>query len=188
MFLTIRLFCTWLLIRKNIFPTVCQLSVTRLVCFHSLPILPVEISMYFIQIWRYYLYVIIPLFWRMHWQPTPVLLPGKSRGWRGLVSCSPWGHLESDRTQQLHFHFSHSCIGEGNGNLLRSSYLENPRDGRLPSMGSHRVGHDWCCLAAAAAAAAATALCYELQIFLLCFPFSFSLLFFREDAVIFYIF
>ena len=51
--------------------------------------------------------------------------------------------------------FSLSCIGEGNGNLLQSSCLENPRDGEpggLLSMGSHRVGHDWSDLAAAAAA------------------------------------
>ena len=42
--------------------------------------------------------------------------------------CSPWGHEESDTTEQLHFHFSLSCIGEGNGNPLQCSCLENPRD------------------------------------------------------------
>ena len=63
------------------------------------------------------------------WQPTPVLLPGKSHGWRGLVGCSPWGCWESDTTERLHFHFSLSCIGEGNGNPLQCSCLENPRDG-----------------------------------------------------------
>ena len=36
--------------------------------------------------------------------PTPVLLPGKSHGWRSLVDCSPWGCLESDTTDRLHFH------------------------------------------------------------------------------------
>ena len=41
---------------------------------------------------------------------------------------SPWGHKESDTTEQLHFHFSLSCIGEGNGNPLQCSCLENPRD------------------------------------------------------------
>ena len=61
-------------------------------------------------------------------QPTPVLLPGKSHGWRSLVGCSPWGHYESDLTERLHFHFSLSCIGEGNGNPLQCSCLENPRD------------------------------------------------------------
>ena len=60
---------------------------------------------------------------------------------------------ESDMTEQLHFRFSLSCIGEGNGNPLQCSCLENSRDGEawwLPSMGSHRVGHDWSDLAAAA--------------------------------------
>ena len=55
------------------------------------------------------------------------------------------GLLESDTTERLHFHFSLSCIGEENGNPLQCSCLENPRDGKpggLPSMGSHRVGHD----------------------------------------------
>ena len=45
----------------------------------------------------------------------------------------------------IHFHFSVSCTGEGNGNPLQCSCLENPRDGEpggLPSMGSHRVRHD----------------------------------------------
>ena len=60
--------------------------------------------------------------------PTPVLLPGKSHGWRSPVGCSPWGHSESDRTEWLHFHFSPSCIGEGNGNPLQYFCLENPRD------------------------------------------------------------
>ena len=67
--------------------------------------------------------------WRRQWHPTPVLLPGKSHGWRSLVGCSPWGCEESDMTEQLHFHFSLSCIGEGNGNPLQWSCLENPRDG-----------------------------------------------------------
>ena len=39
--------------------------------------------------------------------------------WRSLVGCSPWGREESDTTERLHFHFSLSCIGEGNGNPLR---------------------------------------------------------------------
>ena len=64
----------------------------------------------------------------LQWQPTPVLLPGKSHGWRSLVGCSPWGRKESDVTERLPFHFSLSCIGEGNGNPLQCSCLENPRD------------------------------------------------------------
>ena len=60
--------------------------------------------------------------------PTPVLLPGKSHGRRSLVGCSPWGRGESDTTERLHFQFLLSCIGEGNGNPLQCSCLENPRD------------------------------------------------------------
>ena len=48
---------------------------------------------------------------------------------QSLVGCSPWGREESDTTERLHFHFSLSCIGEGNGNPLQCSCLENPRDG-----------------------------------------------------------
>ena len=62
-------------------------------------------------------------------QPTPALLPGKSHGWRSLVGCSPWGCSESDTTERLYFHFSLSCIGQGNGNTLQYSCLKNPRDG-----------------------------------------------------------
>ena len=68
------------------------------------------------------------LIWRRQWQPIPELLPGKSPGRRSLVGCSPWGHWESDMTEQLHSHFSPSHIGEGNGNQLQCSCLENPRD------------------------------------------------------------
>ena len=66
------------------------------------------------------------IFQRRPWQPTTVLLPGKSHGQRSLVGCSPWGRKATER---LHFHFSLSCTGEGNGNPLQCSCLENPRDG-----------------------------------------------------------
>ena len=66
---------------------------------------------------------------RRQWQPTPVLLPGNSHGRRSLVGCSPWGRKESDTTERLHFHFSLSCTGEGNGNPLQRCCLENPKDG-----------------------------------------------------------
>ena len=66
--------------------------------------------------------------WRRQWHPTPVLLPGKSYGQRSLVGFSPWGRWESYTIEWLHFHFSLSCIGEGNGNPLQRSCLENPRD------------------------------------------------------------
>ena len=66
---------------------------------------------------------------RRQWHLAPVLSLGKSHGWRSLVGCSPWGREESDTTERLHFHFSLLCIGEGNGNPLQCSCLENPRDG-----------------------------------------------------------
>ena len=66
---------------------------------------------------------------RRQWHPTPVLLPGKSHGWRSMVGCSAWGREESDTTERPPFHFSLSCIGERNGNPLQCSCLENPRNG-----------------------------------------------------------
>ena len=61
--------------------------------------------------------------------PAPVLLPGKSHERRSLEGCSLWGRCGSDTAERLHFLFSLSCIGEGNGNPLQCSCLENPRDG-----------------------------------------------------------
>ena len=75
---------------------------------------------------------------RYHY-PTPVLLPGGSHGQGSLVGCGPWGCWGSDMTERLCFHFSLSCIGEGNGNPLQCSCLENPwtvEPGGLPSMRS----------------------------------------------------
>ena len=56
------------------------------------------------------------LAWKIPWTEEP----------GGLQSM---GSLESDTTEQLHFHFSLSCTGEGNGNPLQCSCLENLRDG-----------------------------------------------------------
>ena len=81
-----------------------------------------------VSIEAFFLISISNYHWRRQWHPTPVLLPGKSHGWRSLEGCSPWGRWGSDTTEQLHFHFSLSCIGEGNGNPLQCSCLENPRD------------------------------------------------------------
>ena len=55
------------------------------------------------------------LAWKIPWAEEPGRL-------------SPWGHKGSDATERLHFHFSLSCIGEGNGSPLQCSCLENPRD------------------------------------------------------------
>ena len=45
------------------------------------------------------------ILWRRKWQPTLVLLPGKSHGWRSLIGYSPWGRKNLDTTEWLHFHF-----------------------------------------------------------------------------------
>ena len=50
--------------------------------------------------------------WRRKWQPTPVLLPGKSHRQRSIVAYSPWGHKESDMTERLHFHCSWGFPGK----------------------------------------------------------------------------
>ena len=80
---------------------------------------------------------------RRQWHPTPGLLPGKSHGWRSLVGCSPWGCEESDMTERLHFHVSLSCTGEGNGNPLQCSCLENPRDGGAWWAAVYGVAQSW---------------------------------------------
>src|SRR5574341_493320 len=58
----------------------------------------------------------------------PSVLAWRIHRRRSLVGCRPWGREESDTTERLPFHFSLSRIGEGNGNPLQCSYLENPRD------------------------------------------------------------
>ena len=73
---------------------------------------------------------------------TAELLPGKFHGWRSLVGCGPWGHKESDTTEWLHFHLSLLCIGEGNGNPLQCSCLENPRRGAWRAA-VHGVTQSW---------------------------------------------
>ena len=76
----------------------------------------------------WFLFVCSIYYRRRQWHATPVLLTGKSHGRRSLEGCSPWGRWGSDTTERLHFHFSLACIGEGNGNPLQCSCLENPRD------------------------------------------------------------
>ena len=77
--------------------------------------------------------------WRRQWHPTPVLLPGKSHGQRSLVGCSPWGRQESDTTERLHFDFSLSCIGEGNGNPT-PVFLPGESQGRQSLVGCRLWG------------------------------------------------
>ena len=95
--------------------------------------------------WLQFLKIVFPriAIQRRQWQPTPLLLPGKSHGWRSLVGCSPWGRSESDTTERLHFHFSLSWIGGGNGNPLQFSCLENPRDGRAWWAVVYGIAQSW---------------------------------------------
>jgi len=69
-----------------------------------------KIDIFLVTFYYVFFRCIYITFWRRRWHPTPVLLPGKSHGWRSLVGCSPWGREESDMTERLHFHFLLSCI------------------------------------------------------------------------------
>ena len=102
-------------------PCPCASFLSLLVCLYMHVCKYTCIHAYIEGVWHVCMY-------RRWWHPIPVLLPGKSHGQRSLVGCSPWGRKESDTTEQLHFHISLSCIGEGNGNPLQCSCLENPRD------------------------------------------------------------
>ena len=79
--------------------------------------------------------------WKTHF--AFLLLPGESHGWRSLEGCSPWGRWGLGMTERLHFHFSLSCIGEGNGNPLQCSCLENPRDGGAWWAAIYGVAQSW---------------------------------------------
>ena len=90
---------------------------------------------------------------RRRWHPTPVLLPGKSHGWRSLVGCSPWGREESDTTERLHFPFSFHALEKAmaaHSSVLAGRIPGTREPGGLAPTGSHRVRHDWRNLAAAA--------------------------------------
>ena len=75
--------------------------------------------------------------------PHSSILPVESYGRRSLAGSSPWACRESDTTEQLHFHFSLSCIGEGNGNPLQCSCQENPRDGGAWWAAVYGVAQSW---------------------------------------------
>ena len=82
---------------------------------------------------------------RPQWQPTPVLLPGKSHGQRSLVGCSPWGREELDTTERLHFTFHFHALEKemaAHSSVLAWRIPGTAEPGGLPSKESHRVGHD----------------------------------------------
>ena len=91
--------------------------------------------------------------WRRQWHPTPVPLPGKSHGWRSLVGCSPWVAKSQTRLSDFTFTFHfHALVKEmaTHSSVLAWRIPGTGEPGGLPSMGSHRVGHNWSDLAAAA--------------------------------------
>ena len=75
---------------------------------------------------------------RRQWQPTPVLLPGKSQGRGSLVGCSPWGREESDTTERLHFHALEKEMAT-HSSVLAWRIPGTRESGGLPSVGSHKL-------------------------------------------------
>ena len=83
---------------------------------------------------------------RRQWYPTPVLLPGKPHGQGSLVGCSPWGCEESDTTSNFTFTFHFHALEKEmatHSSVLAWRIPGTAEPGGLPSMGSHRVRHDW---------------------------------------------
>ena len=95
------------------------------------------------------------LHWRRKWQPTPVLLPGKSHGWRSLEAAVHWvaeGQTRlSDFPFTFHFHVLEKEMATYSS-VLAWRIPGTAEPGGRPSMGLHRVGHNWSDLAAPAAA------------------------------------
>ena len=90
---------------------------------------------------------------RRQWHPTPVLLPGESHGQRSLVGCSPWGRWSWTRLSNFTFTFYFHALEKemaSHSSVLAWRIPGMGKLGGLPSMGSHRVGHNWSDLAAAA--------------------------------------
>ena len=85
--------------------------------------------------------------WRRTWQPTPVILPGKSHGQRRLVHYSPWGHkrVRCDLTTKQQLSLKHTLPEKemaAHSSVLAWRIPGMGEPGGLLSMGSHRVGHD----------------------------------------------
>ena len=98
------------------------------------------------------LHLLVTFYGEGNGTPTPVLLPGKSHGWRSLVGCSPRGCKESDTsdfTFTFHFHALEKEMATTHSSVLAWRILGTGEPSRLQSMGSHRVGRDWSDLAAA---------------------------------------
>ena len=97
--------------------------------------------------------------------PHSSTLPGKSHGWRSLEGCSPWSLWGLDTTERLHFTFHFHALEKEmatHSSVLAWRIPGTGEPGGLPSLGSHRVGHDW----SDSAAAAATALLLPVSMYL----------------------
>ena len=67
--------------------------------YTSVSLLLSRIQGYHYHLSKFHIYAFVYCIGRRQWHPTPVLLPGKSHGWRSLLGCSPWGRKESDMTE-----------------------------------------------------------------------------------------
>ena len=95
----------------------------------------------------YYKATVIKTVWYRHkkWQPTPVLLPGKSHGWRSLEGCSPWGRKESDTTERLHFTSDlWNKIENPEINSCTYGYLIFDKGGKNIQWGKDSLFNKWC--------------------------------------------
>ena len=130
--------------------TFVQLNIT-MKYMYSLQIYPVATEMGIIEILRYIIGLYIEQCSNIVylWHPTPVLLPGKSYGWRSLVGCSPWGRHDFTFTFIFHFHALEKEMPT-HSSVLAWRIPGTGEPGGLPCMESHRVEHDWSDLAAAA--------------------------------------
>ena len=115
-----------------------------------------EIVLFGFLILFFNLLLLVYINWNKQQQPTPVILPGESHGQRGLVSLVHGVAESEDTTERLHFYFSLSFIGEGNAthsSILAWRIPGTEEPAGLPTVGSHRAGHDLRDIAAAATAA-----------------------------------
>ena len=117
--------------------------ISQLQSFILFYLVHLDLQYIMIHLVLYLLYLCFLMCWRRQWHPIPVLLPGKSHGRRSLVGCSPWGHWGSDMTEWLHFHFSLSCMGEGIGNPLQYSCIENSMEREAQWVTIHWVAKSW---------------------------------------------
>ena len=109
----------------------------------SFPTLLFPVHMQVVLFWFFFFFFFYPFSWRRQWHPTPVTLAWKIPWMEEPGGLQSMGSLESDMTERLHFHFSLSCIGEGNGSPLQCSCLENPRDGGAWWAAVYGVEQSW---------------------------------------------